>query len=96
MQRIVKTDDGIASRDIRSVAALFGIGVDEDVLALFDLDDVVVAGNPPQLMNGIPVHRIVLAKPSIRVPRIDVKLRIEKIDVRRLGGGHGPSPGSFT
>jgi hypothetical protein len=70
MQRIVKTDDGIASRDIRSVAAFLFVGTDEDVLALCDLDDVVVARDSPQFVGFVPEDRIDGAHPRVRGIRI--------------------------
>jgi hypothetical protein len=48
--------------------------------SLLHLEDVVVARDHPQLLDGIPVQRGLVAQPAIGLPRVDVKLRVEHID----------------
>ena len=89
VERVVKADDGIVGREVRPIAALFLVGVDEDVLALFDLDDVVVARDSPQLVDFVPVDRFVGTHPRVRGIRVAaVQLRGEKIYCEPF---HGPS-----
>src|SRR5690606_4985241 len=75
-------------RDVRPVAALLLVGVDEDVLALLDLDDVVVARDAPQLVGRVPVGRGVLAQPGVGpVGVVDVEGTVQDVEGARLGHG---------
>ncbi len=104
VQRIVETDDRRVRRQVGAVAALLAVGADEDVLRLLDLDDVVVAGDPPQLVLGVPVDGCVVTHPCVRGVRIaGVELAVEEVDHPIAGRGHvrerypvvqGPTPSS--
>ena len=45
-----------------------------------DRQDVVVARDRPELLDRVPEHRRFVAEPAVRVPGIDVELRIEDVD----------------
>ena len=56
VHRVVEADDRRVGRDVRPVAALVLVRVDEQVGVLLDVLDVVVAGHAPQLVGGVPVE----------------------------------------
>ena len=81
VERIVEPDDRRVGRQVRSVAALLLVRVDEHVLALLDLDDVVVPGDTPELVRGVPVERGVLAHPRVGLVRpARVEAAVQQID----------------
>ena len=79
---------GVIALVSRRATSVFG---GEHGSVLLDLDDVFIPGDPPQLVDRVPVNRVIVPKPSIGRPRIDVKLRIKQIQIRRLYCGHNPS-----
>ena len=84
VQRVVQPDDRRVRGDVRAVAALLLVGVDEQVLALLDVDDVVVARDAPQLVGRVPVRGLVLTHPCVRRVRIlDVEVAVQQIDLHR-------------
>ena len=96
VHRVVEADDRRVGRQVGSVAALDAIGVDEDVLRLLDLDDVVVAGDAPELVLGVPVDRRVVAHPRVGGVRIaGVEVAVEEVDHPVDGVGRCHAPGSF-
>ncbi len=79
---------GVVHVDDRPVFALVEVGTrpgERRVARAVDLDrdDVVVARDRPELLHRIPEHRRFLAQPPVRVPRVDVELRVEDVDARR-------------
>ena len=93
VQRVVDADDGVVGGQVRAVAALLLVGVDEDVFRLLDLEDVVVARDPPQLVDRVPVDGRVLAQPRVRRVRIaDVEVAVEQVDDAVGGVGRHASP----
>ncbi len=47
-----------------------------------DRHDVLVARDDPDPLHRVPEHRGLLPEPPVRVPRIDVELGIEDVDLR--------------
>ena len=89
VEGVVKADDGVIGGKVRPVAALFRIGIDEDVFALLDVDDVVVASDSPKFVGCVPVDRFVRTHPGVGGIRVaSVELRGEKIYSEPF---HGPS-----
>ena len=89
VEGVVEPDDRRVGGQVGAVAAFHRVGADEDVLRLLDLDDVVVARDPPELVLRVPVDGRVLAHPCVRRVRITgVEVAVEQVDHTVAGDGH--------
>src|SRR5262249_55420516 len=102
VQRIVGADHPRVGGHVRPVTALLLVGADEDLLGLLDLEDVVVARDPPELVDGVPVDRRVVAHPRVRRVGVGhVEGAAEEVDVHVFGAARAsmtsrPSAGSMN
>ena len=80
--RVVQVDHGdvVALVDVRA-RSLRGREV---LVVLLDRADVVVPRHHPQLLDRVPEDRRLVAQPAVRLPRVDVELRVQHIDRGRV------------
>jgi hypothetical protein len=92
-QRSVRLVERIVLVDHRRVVGLIDVRARPVVRGvvlrvLLDVHHVFEARDAPQLLHRVPEDRRVVAQPAVRVPRIDVEVRIEQVDVRLIA--HAP------